>query len=1122
MSSASKSSAPTRPSRSLPTLSRPFWFGAALLLFLIFSWIAFRQEPHPDPYWRSTPLHADWWVNPVEFNASRRLPRVWADFNDVFALKGTGHVWVVGGGGLVLHSSDYGRHWKRQYLVPEESAGDGPGDVRREASPRSAAELMPGPASFWRRLAPGQPLESALLLGLVGRPLSPPELNQKSQAVQVPSPSQVQEPELTLRDLANSDLYSVHFVDARNGWVAGDNGALFNTRDSGRTWERKDARVGRAVHRAVFADASWTWVVGDYSNPKLSSDNGHTWFDFLKPKRATGPWSDIDVRGSRLCLVGQGIYCSSNGVTFESTFLEASASRVSIANAKSWFVGKNFFNIVGGRGFVTTRNQVQIPSGDFLGVASVDDHNAWVVGKNGLLVFLEYDGAGGWQARIVYADAYAGVDLSSISFSDSQHGWITGSAGTLLASGDGGHIWRRATRERDWTGISPKLFRGIYPAPWYYISLCFVGLLFVPALKRPQPKIIYESAEDLLISDQPISAPDADKFDFSAVALGLSRFLRNEKTMPPLTIAVTGEWGTGKSSLMNLLRGDLQRYGFRPVWFNAWHHQKEEHLLASLLETVRSQAIPPWWRPEGTIFRLRLLKIRWSRFWPLVALILLIFSFSLGYFRAHPAQFDAAWKSVTNLADPLKWLETESHSMAAGQKKGERGPWIVFLLSSVGLLVSLWKGLKGFGVNPASLLAKDSARARVRDLENLTGFRHRFAAEFRDITHALNPRTLLVLIDDLDRCRPEMVLEVLEAVNFLISSGDCFVVLGMARERVVRCVGLSFKDVASELLVTEARPDETDLKPDELARKRRIEFAHQYLEKLINIEVPVPAPTNEQARRLFEANVSREERPEHPRRDRWSGAWPVVKKALPAAAVVALALLGFWLGSTRPVQQEPDIQENVAAAAATTRETGASSPSTTTGAIPSGKLPTGPAKWEAGEEASFPMLALTVLALGIVGLGIWRLSIPPGVVIRDSREFEEALATWHPLVFSSRKTPRSIKRFLNRVRYLAMLQRGQSPEPTAGQQFLAWFGRRKDPAQSGEKAPAIPERALVALAAIEYCRLDWLQQAPFFEDPEAFLAGRSVPQEVRDALGTTPLAPYREAYSRMSEGIHLS
>src|SRR5438874_13261698 len=33
-------------------------------------------------------------------------------------------------------------------------------------------------------------------------------------------------------------------------------------------------------------------------------------------------------------------------------------------------------------------------------------------------------------------------------------------------------------------------------------------------------------------------------------ALGLSRFIRNPKTQPPVTIAFEGEWGEGKSSVM--------------------------------------------------------------------------------------------------------------------------------------------------------------------------------------------------------------------------------------------------------------------------------------------------------------------------------------------------------------------------------------------------------------------------------------------------------------------------------------------------------------------------------------------------------------------------------------------
>lgn len=705
-------------------------------------------------------------------------------------------------------------------------------------------------------------------------------------------------------------------------------------------------------------------------------------------------------------------------------------------------------------------------------------------------------------------------------------GWLVGDHGAILKTNDGGLTWRRMTRSPQ----HPSGTHHIFPAPWYYLSLLVVGLLFVPALRTPKPQEISESAADLLVSDNPISNSNADAFDFSSVALGLSRFLRNEKTVPPLTIAVTGEWGSGKSSLMNLLRADLKRYGFRPVWFNAWHHQKEENLLASLLETVRARAIPSWWRPEGAFFRAKLLKIRWLRFWPLITIFLTVFAFSLGYLHAHPGQLDAAWNFVGNLpswlTDPAKWFHDKSQAMSADKESDGHIPWIAFLLSSAGLLVSLWKGLKGFGVNPASLLARDTGAAKVKDLENLTGFRHRFAAEFKDITRALNPRTLLILIDDLDRCRPEMVLEVLESVNFLVSSGDCFVVMGMARERVVRCVGLSFKDVASELLVTTPGPADQGLSPEEIARRQRIEFAQQYLEKLINIEVPVPSPTDEQSRRLMLAagEATEPEKTENRRKLLAREAWALTRKALPFVAVAGLLFLGYWIGaSTRPAEKPPAPP----VAQATAPVQGAKVPTTTPQSpAPATAKPitTAPATVELGVDSRLPLYPPVILLILLVGLGIWRLSIPPGVVIHDSPDFEAALRTWHPLVFSYRNTPRSIKRFLNRVRYLAMLQRKQGAEPARWEALLSKLLQRpvgvRKPTGEGTAQPSIPEDVLVALAAVEHCHPEWLQQSAFFANPQSFAEG--LPEEVQSALGATPISRYREAYVRMSRGLHVS
>lgn len=1137
-SSPTSSPQPAGPSRSSRRLSRPFWFGSALLLFLLSSWIAFRQEPCPNVYAheRTNPLYTDWWLRPIEVNAPLRLPEVQADLNDVFALQGTGHVWVVGSGGLILHSADGGLHWERQYLVdPKDPAGDQP--VTFQSPPGSqptnkpkpaakAASLRPETVPLWRRMLPGNPVESALLVSLLPEVKSPPPQQQQfNPAQQSPVPSaqntldpkaqtppqnlsappnsaasdkaqkqpsknpavrrNVQKrppaksvqsapsttaqpagplaPPITLRELANSDLYGVHFLDARNGWIAGDNGALFSSNDGGSTWIFKSVGWGRVNYRAVF-------------------------FSYDPSPRPRG------------ILIG-----------------EHGALYATLDNGAHWEPEAPYF-----RGLPAQPSKVKNDQRYCLGLG--DNGSKWCFYKTKTRPWPVYPELDKFLSRRV------------LTLSGSQYGWLGDRNGSLFTTTDGGKTWRRVTRKLPQAQNSPETSKNhhIFPAPWYYLSLLAVSLLLVPAFRLPKPEEISESAADLLVSDNPINTQSADVFDFSAVALGLSRFLRNENTVPPLTIAVTGEWGSGKSSLMNLLRADLERYGFRPVWFNAWHHQKEENLLASLLETIRSHAIPPWWRPEGTIFRYKLLKIRWLRFWPVVTLVLIVFAFSLGYLQTHPSQMDAAWKLAESLpswiADPVKWLTGESQKVSTSETADGHVPWIAFLLSSAGLLVSLWKGLKGFGVNPASLLAKDSRSAKVKDLENLTGFRYRFAAEFKDITEALNPRTLLILIDDLDRCKPEMVLEVLESVNFLVSSGDCFIVMGMARERVVRCVGLSFKDVASELLVTTPGPADQGLSPEESARRQRIEFAQQYLEKLINIEVPVPSPTGEQSRRLMLEAGGPEETPRESRaRALGREAWSWTRRLLPFAAVVGLLFLGYWFGATRPVKA-PAVQVQPAAEPAPPpAQAPVSAPQVTPSpaAASTKPLPTGPAHVDLGVEPRLPLYPAALLLIVLVGLGIWRLSIPPGVVLHDSPDFETALRTWHPLVFSYRNTPRSIKRFLNRVRYLAMLQRKQGVEPARWESLLSWLLRRpvgvRKPTEEGSaQLSTIPEDILVALAAIDHSHPEWLRDDSFFRAPQAALRDQAMPDEVRTALLHAELAPYRESYFRMSRGVHMS
>ena len=55
----------------------------------------------------------DWWAYPLERNAFKRVV-VRGDLNAVQALPDGSQLWVVGSGGLILHSADGGATWKQR------------------------------------------------------------------------------------------------------------------------------------------------------------------------------------------------------------------------------------------------------------------------------------------------------------------------------------------------------------------------------------------------------------------------------------------------------------------------------------------------------------------------------------------------------------------------------------------------------------------------------------------------------------------------------------------------------------------------------------------------------------------------------------------------------------------------------------------------------------------------------------------------------------------------------------------------------------------------------------------------------------------------------------------------
>lgn len=95
-------------------------------------------------------------------------------------------------------------------------------------------------------------------------------------------------------------------------------------------------------------------------------------------------------------------------------------------------------------------------------------------------------------------------------------------------------------------------------------------------------------------SDRPLDRLEQDSLGLSPYAKGLSEFIRHCDT--PFTVAVQGDWGTGKTSLMRMVEGLLApktaatgQRRIDTVWFQTWQYSQFGSMAAlpvSLLATL--------------------------------------------------------------------------------------------------------------------------------------------------------------------------------------------------------------------------------------------------------------------------------------------------------------------------------------------------------------------------------------------------------------------------------------------------------------------------------------------------------------------------------------------------------
>ena len=95
------------------------------------------------------------------------------------------------------------------------------------------------------------------------------------------------------------------------------------------------------------------------------------------------------------------------------------------------------------------------------------------------------------------------------------------------------------------------------------------------------------------IIDVPRKHTQADLFGIQVYQNALIKYIRLTDT--PITIALQGEWGSGKTSLMNLLRYNLcevDNAPYYPIWINTWQYslmKTPSQAIVSILEGIINQ-----------------------------------------------------------------------------------------------------------------------------------------------------------------------------------------------------------------------------------------------------------------------------------------------------------------------------------------------------------------------------------------------------------------------------------------------------------------------------------------------------------------------------------------------------
>lgn len=262
-----------------------------------------------------------------------------------------------------------------------------------------------------------------------------------------------------------------------------------------------------------------------------------------------------------------------------------------------------------------------------------------------------------------------------------------------------------------------------------------------------------------------------DFLNFTGVAKTVAQVIEDAQGRP-VSVGVSGSWGVGKSSLIGFIKSELssstaesktdeRQYIF--VDFNAWLYQGYDDARAALIETVATTLLAEAQKRETNVDKVKglLKRVDWLR------------------------ALKTSATSAAYLALGLPPVGLVSDLVAAGKGLVD-GDISKADVDGVKDLASDIKSSSGSYLKPEEKKTPPSEISALRD-------------DFESILEELG-LTLVVLIDDLDRCLPDTTISTLEAIRLLLFLKHTAFVIAADDKMIKHAVKRHFNGVDDELV----------------------------------------------------------------------------------------------------------------------------------------------------------------------------------------------------------------------------------------------------------------------------------------------------------------------------------